>query len=123
MQELYDSITVTPYRLRTPFLSTPLARLDLPLVFSRVLSYIAAVSASIAVFNLLPASGLDGEFTFQVSLSHVRPSLFLPHTLFHLLPVLSLGGEFALQVSLSLVYFSRTHTLSLSLQFAACVES
>jgi len=63
VQELYESVAITPYRPRLPI--EFVARLDLPLVLSRMLAYIAAISASIAVFNLVPASGLDGEFTFQ----------------------------------------------------------
>lgn len=65
VQELYEAVATTPYRLRTVLLFDLLARLDLPLVLARLLAYIAAISASIAVFNLVPASGLDGEFTFQ----------------------------------------------------------
>ena len=65
VQELYEAVEMSPYRLRDMLLFNFVARLDLPLVLSRLLAYIAAISASIAVFNLVPASGLDGEFTFH----------------------------------------------------------
>ena len=37
-------------------------------VIARQLTYIAAISASIAIFNLLPVIGLDGYYTLHVTL-------------------------------------------------------
>ncbi len=56
------------------YLLTSRARcLTMP-VIARQLTYIAAISASIAVFNLLPVSGLDGYYTLHVTLPPPCPA-------------------------------------------------
>ena len=74
-QDLHAELELTPYRVRGLDLPDSLAavrrvmlsvqRLQAPLVLARLLTYIAAISSSIAVFNLVPAAGLDGAFTLQ----------------------------------------------------------
>jgi hypothetical protein len=105
VEEMYESVRVTGYKLRWPFLelSPWLAALDIPLrtfplfsesrlvctacapcltvilrvrvaVMARQLSYIGAISASIAVFNLLPVVGLDGHYTLHVITPPLHPT-------------------------------------------------
>ena len=74
-QDLHAELELTPYRVRGLELPDSMAavrrvmltvqRLQAPLVLARLLTYIAAISSSIAVFNLVPAAGLDGAFTLQ----------------------------------------------------------